>query len=43
MSGLEIIFIFIALVTLFSAFKVVTAPKLIHAAYWLIVTLLALP
>ena len=39
MSGLEIVFIFIALVTLFSAFKVVTAPKLIHAALWLIVTL----
>ncbi|MBE9524761.1 MAG: NADH-quinone oxidoreductase subunit J [Chloroflexi bacterium] len=39
MSGLEIVFIFIAFVTLFSAFKVVTAPKLIHAALWLVVAL----
>ena len=39
MSGLDIIFLFIAFVTLFSAFKVVTAPKLIHAALWLILAL----
>ena len=39
MSGLDIIFLFIAFVTLFSAFKVVTAPKLIHAALWLIMAL----
>ncbi len=39
MSGLEIIFIFIAILTLFSAIKVVTTPKMIHAALWLIATL----
>ena len=39
MSGLDIIFLFIACLTLFSAFKVVTAPKLIHAALWLIMAL----
>jgi NADH-quinone oxidoreductase subunit J len=39
MSGLDIIFLFIAFLTLFSAFKVVTAPKLIHAALWLIMAL----
>ncbi len=39
MRGLDIIFLFIAFLTLFSAFKVVTAPKLIHAALWLIMAL----
>lgn len=39
MSGLEIIFIILAIVTLFSAFMVVTAKNLIHAALWLILAL----
>lgn len=39
MNGFDFIFLFVALVTLVSAFKVVTAPKLIHAALWLIVAL----
>lgn len=39
MNGLDYIFLFIALVTLFSAFKVVTISKLIHAALWLILAL----
>jgi len=39
MNGFDYIFLFIAFVTLVSAFKVVTAPKLIHAALWLIVAL----
>ncbi len=39
MSGLEIIFIFLAIVTLSSAFMVVTAKNLVHAALWLILSL----
>ena len=39
MSGLEIIFLIIAVATLFSAIQVVTTANLIHAALWLIGTL----
>lgn len=39
MSGLEIIFIFLAIVTLSSAFMVVTDKNLVHAALWLILSL----
>lgn len=40
MSGLEIVFLVIALITLYAALEVVTTNNLIHAALWLIVTLL---
>ncbi|HIE57558.1 MAG TPA: NADH-quinone oxidoreductase subunit J [Anaerolineales bacterium] len=40
MSGLEIVFLVVALVTLYAALEVVTTNNLIHAALWLIVTLL---
>ena len=40
MSGLEIIFLMIAVVTLYAALQVVTDTNLIHAALWLILTLL---
>jgi len=40
MSGLEIIFLLVALITLYAALEVVTTKNLIHAALWLIVTLL---
>ena len=40
MSGLEIAFLVIALITLYAALEVVTTNNLIHAALWLIVTLL---
>ena len=40
MSGLEIVFLIIALITLYAALEVVTTNNLIHAALWLIVTLL---
>ncbi len=39
MSGMEIIFLVVALVTLYAALEVVTTNNLIHAALWLIVTL----
>lgn len=39
MSGLEIIFLLVAFVTLFAALEVVTSPKLIHAVMWLVATL----
>jgi len=39
MSGLEILFLIIAIATLFSAFKVVSTANLVHAALWLISTL----
>ena len=39
MSGLEIIFIILSIVTLSSAFMVVTAKNLVHAALWLILAL----
>ena len=39
MSGLEIIFLFVAVVTLVAALLVVTTPNLVHAALWLILTL----
>ena len=39
MSGLEILFLFIAVVTLLAAFQVVTTSNLVHAALWLIVSL----
>ncbi len=40
MSGLEIVFLVVALITLYAALEVVTTNNLIHAALWLIVTLL---
>ena len=40
MSGLEIVFLIVALITLYAALEVVTTNNLIHAALWLIVTLL---
>jgi NADH-quinone oxidoreductase subunit J len=39
MSGLEIVFLVIALITLYAALEVVSTNNLIHAALWLIVTL----
>ena len=39
MSGLSIIFLIIAVVTLFAALQVVTRANLVHAALWLIVAL----
>lgn len=39
MSGLEISFIILAMMTLLSGFMVVTAKNLVHAALWLILTL----
>ena len=39
MSGMEIVFLVVALVTLYAALEVVTTNNLIHAALWLIVTL----
>ena len=39
MSGFEIIFLIIAVVTLFSALQVVTVSNMVHAALWLIVAL----
>jgi NADH-quinone oxidoreductase subunit J len=36
MSSLEIIFIIVALATLFSALRVVTTPNIVHAALWLV-------
>ncbi len=39
MTAMQIIFLITAVVTLFSAFRVVTTPNMIHAALWLIVTL----
>ena len=40
MSGLEIVFLIIALITLYAALEVVTTNNMIHAALWLIITLL---
>jgi len=40
MSGLEIVFLFVALITLYAALEVVTTNNMIHAALWLIITLL---
>jgi len=39
MSGLEVLFLIIAMATLFSAFQVVSNANLVHAALWLIGTL----
>lgn len=39
MSGLEILFIILAIVTLASAFMVVTSKNLVHSALWLILSL----
>lgn len=39
MSGLEIIFLIVAVVTMLAALMVVTTPNLVHAALWLILTL----
>ncbi len=39
MSGLDIIFLIVAIVTLIAAFLVVTTRNLVHAALWLILTL----
>jgi NADH-quinone oxidoreductase subunit J len=39
MSGFEIIFLIIAVVTLFAALQVVTVQNMVHAALWLIVAL----
>jgi len=39
MSGMEIVFLIVALVTLYAALEVVTTNNLVHAALWLIVTL----
>lgn len=39
MSGMEIIFIILAIITLSSAFMVVTTRNLVHAALWLIAAL----
>ncbi len=38
-TGLQIIFMIIAFVTLFAALEVVTSPNLVHSALWLILTL----
>lgn len=40
MTSIKIVFIITALVTLFSAFQVVTARRIMHAALWLVITLL---
>jgi NADH-quinone oxidoreductase subunit J len=39
MSGLEIVFLITAVVTLVAAFRVVTVSNLVHAALWLILAL----
>ena len=39
MTGLDIVFLITALVTLVAALQVVTTRKLVHAALWLVVTL----
>jgi NADH-quinone oxidoreductase subunit J len=39
MSGLEIIFLIIAVMTLYAALQVVSDTNLVHAAFWLILTL----
>lgn len=39
MSGLEIIFLIIAVITLYAALQVVSDSNLVHAAFWLILTL----
>jgi NADH-quinone oxidoreductase subunit J len=39
MSALEIIFLIVAIVTLLAALMVVTTPKLVHAALWLVLAL----
>jgi len=39
MTGLDIVFLITAIVTLVSALQVVTTPKLVHAALWLVATL----
>jgi NADH-quinone oxidoreductase subunit J len=40
LTGLEIVFLVVALITLYAALEVVTTNNMIHAALWLIVTLL---
>ncbi len=40
MTFMQILFLIVAAVTIFSAFYVVTARKLMHAALWLVLTLL---
>jgi len=40
MSGLEIVFLIVALITLYAALEVVTTNNMVHAALWLIITLL---
>ena len=39
MTAMQIVFLLTAVVALFSAFRVVTTPNMVHAALWLIVTL----
>jgi len=39
MSGLDIVFIIVAVMTLVAAFLVVTAKNMVHAALWLVLTL----
>ena len=39
MTAMQIIFLLTAVVTLISAFRVVTTPNMIHAALWLVTTL----
>lgn len=39
MSGLEIVFLIVAVVTLFAALVVVTTPNMVHAALWLVLAL----
>lgn len=40
MSGLGWFFLLVAAVTLLAAFRVVTSPKIMHAAFWLVLSLL---
>lgn len=39
MTGLDIVFLITAVLTLVAALQVVTTPKLVHAALWLVATL----
>jgi NADH-quinone oxidoreductase subunit J len=41
-SGLQIVFLIVALITLYAALEVVTTNNMIHAALWLIITLLGI-
>lgn len=40
MSGLQVVFLIVAAVTLFSALMVVSSRKMMHSALWLVLTLL---